>query len=584
VKPLRLRLLGILLFSLGASHGCDRTDPPTPTARLVKTPQDLTRHCKEQIGEPRVLEVTPHVFVALGFDLGNTIVVNTPDGNVVIDTMMSATRAAQAKQALLARAPGPTRAIIYTHSHIDHVGGASAWIEPGTEIWATDRFLDHFLKQYGAFAQAEGTRGARQFGRSIPEAELPCSALGKAPAFDADTGQGFRPPTRTFSGSASFSVGGTQIDLVEAHGETDDQLFVWLAAERVLLPGDNFYAAFPNLYTIRGARPRPINEWIQSLDAMRAKSPLHLVPSHTLPIAGEARIRGALTDYRDAIQWLRDEVVRGANAGLILSQIVEGMKLPAHLARSPYLAELYGQLDWSAGAYYMNELGWFDGSPESLYSPPEVELAKREVALFGGADKLRAHAKQLVSEGEARFAVHFLSRLVLSGLIHASERPAVDAELAEALRRVAAGVANSNGRAYLLESAAELDHAARPELVRRVDPAIADSLPVRAFFEQMPSRLIVARADVHESLEININEPPAQYVITIRHGVAELVHGGALPGTPTPIGKIDTDAATWKRLALGLEQPAIALATGKLKLEGDLIAIKRFLDRFSRAL
>ena len=39
---------------------------------------------------------------------------------------------------------------------------------------------------------------------------------------------------------------------------------------RVLLPGDNVYRAFPNLYTIRGTLYRDVLEWTHSIDAMRA--------------------------------------------------------------------------------------------------------------------------------------------------------------------------------------------------------------------------------------------------------------------------------------------------------------------------
>jgi glyoxylase-like metal-dependent hydrolase (beta-lactamase superfamily II) len=57
---------------------------------------------------------------------------------------MSPARAAPVREALLRESPGQIVALIYTHSHIDHVGGASVWIEPTTEIWATEAFLPHF--------------------------------------------------------------------------------------------------------------------------------------------------------------------------------------------------------------------------------------------------------------------------------------------------------------------------------------------------------------------------------------------------------------------------------------------------------
>ena len=59
--------------------------------------------------------------------------------------------------------------------------------------------------------------------------------------------------------------------LVHTPGETDDQLYVWLPEKRVLMPGDNFYRAFPNLYAIRGTPYRDVRKWISSLDEMIAE-------------------------------------------------------------------------------------------------------------------------------------------------------------------------------------------------------------------------------------------------------------------------------------------------------------------------
>ena len=163
-------------------------------------------------------------------------------------------------------------------------------------------------------------------------------------------------PTQTFSGSKTLDVGGTRIDLIEAHGETHDQLFVWLPEERVLMPGDNWYRSFPNLYTIRGSQPRPVDAWIDSLDRMRRLEPKILVPSHSGPVRGEQAVQDALRNYRDAIQWVRDAVVRGANAGEDVDTLANGIGLPPHLATEPALAELYGQVDWSVRAIYSNHL------------------------------------------------------------------------------------------------------------------------------------------------------------------------------------------------------------------------------------
>ncbi len=554
----------------------------TSVARLRALPprESIAEHCREQIGAPRIERVGERIYAALGYDLANTILIRTDDGNVIVDPGMSPARAARVREDLLAAAPGPVRAVVYTHSHIDHIGGASVWVEEGTEIWATDAFLPHMLKQYGRFQRAEAMRGQGQFGRHVPLEALPCSAIGRRVDIDAALESGVRVPTRTFSGQASFTIGGVRFELREAHGETHDQLFVWLPGERILLPGDNFYHAFPNLYTIRGTSARPVDVWIESLDAMRRLAPMALVPSHTRPVVGGDLVAGALRDYRDGIQWLRDDVVRRANAGMTVEEIVSSVGLPPHLAQRPFLQELYGQVDWSARAIYDNELGWFDGDPLALYPLAATETARRTVQLMGGSEKVLAAAREARAQGDPRWAAHLLGLLRDA---RAGDPEIVREELARSLEAVAAGVGNTNGRAYLLESSVALTETRRPLPRVQLDDALLEGIPVKVFMTLMSGRLIPERsAAVHESVVFRFGEQ--QFVLTIRRGVAELVEGEPLPGTPEPLAVVHTDPLTWKRLALQIDSPAAALLSGRLRIEGSQTGFLAFTNRFDREL
>ncbi|MCA9633287.1 MAG: MBL fold metallo-hydrolase [Myxococcales bacterium] len=566
--------------SLASVVGCSKSDPKP--AAVVPTPQTLSDHCQTAIGAPRVVKVTPNLFVAVGYDLANTIVLHTPDGNVVVDAMMSPERAKQARAELSKLAPGPTRALIFTHSHIDHVGGASAWLDEGTEIWATARFREHFIKQYGVFQRAERIRGVRQFGRNVDAKSLECSALGRNPDFDLHVGGGIRMPTKTFSGKTSFSVGGVEVELVEAHGETDDELFVWIPSERALLPGDNFYRAFPNLYTIRGTRARPVSEWISSLDTMRRLEAEHLVPSHTVPVSGKQAIQQALVTYRDGIAYVRAAVVRGANAGLGVDELVDTIRLPPHLAKAAELTELYGQVDWSVRAIYDNELGWFDGSPQALYPLPRKELSRREIAAMGGSEKVLELARRSLEQGEARWALHLLSKLLDVG--SESARKDLKPLVARALREVGKDVYNTNGRGYLLQSALEYEgkgSSLKPE----VSDALLAELPVSTFFDTMATRLKADEAkDVEETLKIHFRDLDEDVFVTVRKGVAEVAMGTALPGTPEPFATLTTDSLTWKRMALGKDSPLSASLDERLSVEGELLRVRSFTERFDKGL
>lgn len=579
--------------SLALTCACARGRAVEQT-RVVPTTAMLDEQCADAIGERRIerfdLGQGVSIHVAIGYDLANTIVIHTPDGNVVVDAMSGPQRAGQARADLLAEAPGPTRALILTHSHIDHVGGATAWApfdgpsssDVDIPIWATEAFADHFYKQYGVFQAAEQRRGKRQFGARVDPRDLPCSALGARIDFDSGIGDGVRLPTQTFSDTTTLEVGGVRIELHEAHGETDDQLFVWLPDHRVLLPGDNVYRAFPNLYTIRGTRPRPVDRWIASLDRMRRLEPTLMIGSHTRPFEGRERIAEVLRDYRDAIAFVRASVVRGANAGLSRDTIADTVTLPASLADKPWLRELYGQLDWSARSIYDAELGWFDGSPERLYPMPSAELLAREVELMGGVAAVRDAAARA---DDPRFALHLLTKLRDGGLVDEDDRAQFEAAYAEALRGVAEDVSNTNGRGYLLEYALELEAGPAP----RVDPELSDEflreIPVELFFDALPTRLKLELAGgVDECLKVALTDTGQTVWVSVRDGVVEVAWDRPFPGTRTPIATLTTDSSTWKRIALRIDTAAAAATAGRLTIDGPLADVKAFFDRFDRGL
>ncbi|MEZ4319954.1 MAG: alkyl sulfatase dimerization domain-containing protein [Myxococcota bacterium] len=552
------------------------SDPAVVTRRAVSTPEALDEHCRSQVGEPRVERVTDGVFVARGFDLANTVVVQTSDGRVVIDAGMSPARASQAREALDAVTEGPVRALVFTHSHIDHVGGASVWAGPDTEIWATEAFSPHFFKQYGVFLPAESTRASRQFGVDLDASELPCSSIGRNADVRAALQSGALQPTHTFTGTHTLVVGDTRIELVEAHGETDDQLFVHLPDAGVLLPGDNVYAAFPNLYTIRGSRPRPTGAWIASLDAMRARDPAFLVPSHTATVEGVEAVRHVLTTYRDGIQWVRDTVVRGANAGTPLDRLVAEAGLPEHLANEPVLAELYGQIDWSVRALYTNELGWFDGRASQLHPLAPGDRAQRTIDAMGGVD---AVLSRVAEADDPRWALELLETLEAAGTL------GLDARFADAYEALAATTANTNGRAYLLVSARQRRAGAVEPLGEPIlAEAFVEGLPIRQVLESTVARLRPGAAlDVHESVVLAFTDhEPA--TLTVRRGVLEVVWGTPLPGTPAPLATATVSTRTWKDLALQRRSAAAALADGSLSIEGSALGFKAFMDRFQTGL
>ena len=85
----RAVLLGVALLLLLAAGVVYWRATPTrrdvPLVRGVASPAVLAAHCDDAIGPARVEQITDRVFLAIGFDLANTILIRTDAGNVIVD-------------------------------------------------------------------------------------------------------------------------------------------------------------------------------------------------------------------------------------------------------------------------------------------------------------------------------------------------------------------------------------------------------------------------------------------------------------------------------------------------------------------
>ena len=351
--------------------------------------EKLRAHSEEFRKE--IVRVTDGVYVASGYDLANSIMIEGADGRIIVDTATGAANARTIKAEFDRISQKPVRAIIYTHHHADHVGGASVFAGADRpEIYAHVELLpENRAENVGR----TGRDGGNQFGSGLAPGLLINAGIG--PQLSGGGGGGYLAPTRTFSGErTTITVAGVRMDLVHAPGETDDQIYVWLPEKRVLLPGDNFYRAFPNLYAIRGVPLRRVDWWVESLDKLIAERAEHLVPSHTRPISGAAAVNGALTAYRDGVKSVLDQTLGGMRKGLRPDELVETVKLPPALADNPYLQEFYGTVEWSVRAIYTYYLGWFDGNATNLFPLSLKERSARILELAGGESNVLAKARE----------------------------------------------------------------------------------------------------------------------------------------------------------------------------------------------
>lgn len=478
------------------------------------------RAAGNQFGEPHWFQFGP-VHCALNFNLANVTLVETGGGFVAIDCGPSVETAATVRQQFVQRTGvDDLHCIIYTHSHPDHIRGACALQRPGTPIWAHAGFADELALQ-NKLPLAYMRRAAKQFGAALPFETLPHNGIGPRLDLGAEAASPILYPTETFLDTATLDHGDLRIELHAAPGETHDHLFVWIPELRVLHAGDNFYRAFPNLYSIRGVAPRPVEGWIASLDAMRRLSPAPecLLLGHTEPIVGADRIQQLLTDYRDAIAFVHDSVVRGINAHKTPEQLVQEIELPPRLADHPYLVEQYGTVRGAVRGIYDGYLGWFDGCAAHLNPPPRRVVAERLLPRFGGAAGMRSALEQALADDDLQWAEWLGDHLLA---LNGKDKQASEL-MAQVEDRLAEQEPNPLMRSWRFSDAAELRGELHPPKKPKVTAATIAHVPTDTLIAVFPSRVDPDRAArVDLAIAFVFTDANRSYTFTIRRGVGEV--------------------------------------------------------------
>ena len=242
---------------------------------------------------------------------------------------------------------------------------------------------------------------------------------------------------------------------------------------------------------------------------------------------GRQEIYELLTDYRDAIAFVHDSVVRGMNAGLGPDQLAESIKLPRRLQDHPYLKQTYGTIAASVRAIYHGYVGWFDGDAANLRPIPATDQARWIVDAFGGKDQTIQKIEEASRDGDTAKALWLAHTLSLA---HPKFKKA-RIQKAELIERAASSNENPLMRNWMLTEAADLKSTALSIQKPKINGQTVSQIPIERLFRLMPARLNPKRsAKMDLSYGFEITDLDLQYTFIIRRGVGELAPG--IIGTP----------------------------------------------------
>ncbi|HAJ47804.1 MAG TPA: MBL fold metallo-hydrolase [Alphaproteobacteria bacterium] len=336
----------------------------------------------------------------------------TDDGLVLFDTSLDAF-APKVISSLRGWSKAPVHTMAYTHGHIDHIGGAQAFLDEARDTGTMRPRVVGHAHVPARFDRYELTNGynaiinERQFRASTPRQGKVASGMA-ATRFGP---QHWVRPDTIFDERMSLSVGGERFDLRHDKGETDDHLWAWVPRHKAIVAGDFVIWVFPNAGNPQKVQRYPL-EWARALRSMMALEPELLLPAHGLPVAGAKRIATLLGDMAFALEHLTAETLKMMNAGARLDDILHTVRVPQSLLDKPYMRPSYDEPEFVVRNVWRLYGGWDDGNPARLKPAPDAALAQEIASLAGGAAKLAQRAQDLSAANEMRLACHLAEMAV----------------------------------------------------------------------------------------------------------------------------------------------------------------------------
>jgi len=410
-----------------------------------------------------LFEVVPGVYQVRGLDIANMTLIEGDTGVIVVDTLTSIEGAGAAMELYFRhRGVRPVAAVIFTHTHIDHWGGASGVLDQDVlasgrvPIIAPNFFMEHAVSENIIAGPAMLRRAQYQFGSLLAKGvrgQVDCG-LGKTMA--AGAAALLRPTDLVIATGDKRVIDGVEFEFQMApNSEAPAEMHFYSARYKLLNLAENCTHNFHNLLPFRGADVRDALAWSKYLNEAlrlwggRAEA---MCGQHHWPVWGQKRIDTMIRQQRDLYKFAHDQTIRLMNHGLTASEIAETICLPKSLDGAWHTRGYYGHIRHNVKAIYQKYLGWYDANPVHLDPLPPVEAGKKYVEYMGGAEALLSRAKSDFTKGEFRFVAQAVSHLVFAE----PDNRAARALLADTLEQLGYAAESATWRNAYLFGAQEL--------------------------------------------------------------------------------------------------------------------------------
>lgn len=530
------------------------------------------------VAKQGLFKVTNGIYQIRGLDLSNMTIIEGDRGIVVVDPLTSAECAETALNLYYEHlGKKPVSGMIYTHSHVDHFGGAKGVSAQNDDnfvpILAPYGFLEHAVAENIYAGNAMARRAAFMYGDQLPKGPSGQISCGLGATVSAGTVTLVAPTVDiTHTGQVEVIDGIAFVFQVTPGTEAPAEMNFFLPQYRALCVAENATQCLHNIATLRGAAVRDALAWSSYLDetiVLYGKKSDIVFASHHWPTWGREAIIEYLTLQRDLYAFLHDQTLRRMNDGLTGIEIAEEMELPSRLQNAWHAQGFYGSVSHNVKAIYQRYMTWFDGNPAHLWEHPPVETAKRYVDCIGGIEEVIKKAKSFSEKGDSRFAATLLNHAIFAdpGNKMAKEL------LALIYEKLGYGCENGPWRNFYITGAKELRGYLPERNVLSSQTGMTEALTLQQLLASVAVRLDGNRAqDENFTIDLFVSDRKEHCRLMISNGA--LIHR-----TGQCLSEVSSSETAQFSCSLTYLQLMLSLATGKTENFSDEKGDRSYLGR-----
>lgn len=523
-------------------------------------------------------KVTEGIYQVRGTDLSNLTLIRGQTGWILYDVLLTQEAAAKSLKFAMENMPEggdlPVTAMIYSHSHADHFGGARAIVDlyPNISIYGPAGLTKEIVDENVLAGNAMSRRAAYQYGATLETGDrgIVDAALGKGLSKGTIT---YVKPTHTVANTVaatSIVVDGLEMLFLNMPGaEAPAEMVTYIPSLKALWTAELTYHGMHNIYTLRGAKIRDALAWSKHLNQLLTLWGADvevLFAAHSAPVWGNQEIGAFLRLQRDNYGVLHNQTMRLANNGVVIQDIGDAVleTIPKAIFDAWHTNGYHGTYSHNAKGIYNMYLGYFDMNPANLNPLSTHPEAVKFVEYMGGSEAVVKRARADFDLGDYRFVATALNKVVMADPADNNARQL----LADTYEQLGYQAEGAGWRNIYLTAAQELRIGIRGGAPRTGSRDVLQAMDMGVLFDFLAIRIDSKVAEIHGLVTLNVvnTSNNKMFYVELSNGNLNNIEVDQLHAADTSLYITRED---FGMLLMGGVKLPVLLADGRARLDGD---------------